>query len=153
MERKAPIRRRTRLKQPRPPFSPPEPPVLYGQFKDKRLSELSDEELTFFLRADARFQIRPCTPGVHGWFPSSCTDRSQYWFAKYELERRKPEAQRSSSLFEITNADAKENIAWKLVAHGFRTASRKYHPDHGGDTATMQRINEAREFARARLKK
>jgi hypothetical protein len=126
---------------------------LSGQFKDKKLSELSDEELTLFLRVDARLQFRPCAPSVPGWFLPSCSDLSQYWFAKYELERRKPEAQRtSSSAFEITNADTKEDIAWKLGAFGFRIASRRYHPDHGGDTTTMQRIIEAREFVRTRLK-
>jgi hypothetical protein len=142
-------RRRTRFK--RAPFSPPEPPILYGQFKDKKLSELSDEELVFFLRVDARFQIRPCTPALPGWLPPSCRDRSQYWFAKYELERRKPETQRTA--FDIAKADTKEDIAWKLAQHGFRAASRKYHPDHGDDTATMQRINNARDLIKTLLKK
>lgn len=153
MERSARIhRRRTRFK--RPPFSPPEPPVLYGQFKDKRLSELSDEELTLFLHMDAQYQITPCTPGVPGWFPPSCRDRSQYWFAKYELERRKPEAQRGSNpSFALADADKTEDIAWKLVAYGFRMASHKYHPDHGDKSTAMQRIIEARELARALLKK
>jgi hypothetical protein len=144
-------KRRTRFK--RAPFSPPEPPILSGQFKDKRLSDLSDEELIYFLRVDARHQIKPCTPSVPGWFPPSCPDFSQYWFAKYELERRKPEAQRTSaSVFEIANADTKEDIAWKLAAFGFRAASRRHHPDHGGDNTRMQRINEARDLVRARLK-
>jgi hypothetical protein len=107
--------------------------------------------IVLFLRVDARFQIRPCTPSLSGWLPPSCPDRSQYWFAKYELERRKPEAQRST--FDITHTDAKEDIAWKLTQHGFRAASRKYHPDHGDDTAIMQSINNARDLIKTLLKK
>jgi hypothetical protein len=85
-------RRRTRLT--RPPFSPPEPPILSGQFKDKKLSELSDEELALFSCRDARCQIRPCTPSLPGWgLPPSCPDRSQYWFAKYEHVRNQFQCQ------------------------------------------------------------
>jgi len=124
---------------------------LYGQFKDKKLSELSDAELAIFLRGDARFQSGPCASSLLGVFPPLCPDLSQYWFAKYELERRKPEAQRTA--FDIAKADTKEDIAWKLVNYSFRAVSRKYHSDLGGDDATMRRIIEARDYIRALLKK
>jgi hypothetical protein len=78
---------------------------------------------------------------------------SQYWFAKYELERRKPEAQRASSISpEMARSDTTENIALKLSDYGYRTASRKYHPDRGDDTVIMQSLNAARQFARECLK-
>jgi hypothetical protein len=117
----------------------------------RKLSELSDEELTHFIRADARFQSKP--PLSTGWFPPSCPDLSQYWFAKYELESRKPEAQHSpGASLHILATDPKEIIAAKVFEYGFRAASRKYHPDRGGDTAIMRALNDARQFARERLK-
>lgn len=148
-------RYRMRRQVNRRPFLPPEPTVSYGRFKDKRLSDLSDEELVIFLRVDARHQSRPVAPGVLAWgLPPSCADLSQYWFAKYELERRKPEAKRSSSAaFEIADTDTKEDIAWKLVSYGFRMASRRFHPDHGGSSTSMQRLNEARDFVKTLLKR
>lgn len=134
----------------RRPFSSPEPTIVAGEFVGRKLSELSDEELNRFLRLDASFQTKlPST----GWLLQTsplCADLSQYWFAKYELERRKPESQRETSL-NILPSDTKEVIAAKLAEYGFKAASRKYHPDRGGDTATMQKLNAARQFARERL--
>jgi hypothetical protein len=134
-------------------FSPSEPEIVAGEFVGRKLSELSDEELNRFLKGDARYQ--PKSPSVSFLLPSSpwCADLSQYWFAKYELERRKLESQRdaSASLTVLAN-DTEEGIAKKLAEYGFRAASRKYHPDHGGDTATMQRLNAGIRFARDRLK-
>jgi len=86
-------------------------------------------------------------------FAPSFPDLSQYWFAKYELERRRPLSQRESTVsLEIAASDTEGTIALALAEYGYRSASRKYHPDRGGDTATMQRLNAAREFARQRLK-
>lgn len=103
------------------------------------------------MRVDARYQSK--APVVCGWFPPSCSDLSQYWFAKYELQRREPEAQRASSIsLEITSGETRESIVLKLVQYGYRAASSKYHPDRGGDTAIMQSLNAARQFARERLK-
>lgn len=131
-------------------FSPPEPSVVAGAFVGRKLSELSDEELTHFLRIDARHQTRPLSRGLLG---PLCPDLSHYWFAKYELERRKPEAQRAASAsLEIAGSDSKETIALKLAEYGYRVASRKYHPDLGGSTETMQRINAARQFFRDQLR-
>lgn len=145
-------RSRIRVQFRRRPFVPEEPVVVTGEFVGKKLSDLSDEELNQFLRVDARYQTRAIT-GPIGWFPPSCSDLSQYWFAKYELERRKPETQSAANTsFEIAKGDTMESIALKLVAYGFRAASRKFHPDHGGDKAIMQSLNAARQFARERLK-
>jgi hypothetical protein len=86
-------------------------------------------------------------------FAPSFPDLSQYWFAKYELERRRPLSQRESTVsLEIAASDTEGTIALALAEYGYRSASRKNHPDRGGDTATMQRLNAAREFARQRLK-
>ena len=137
----------------RRPFSAQEPTIIVGEFVGRKLSEMSDEELNIFMRRDARNQAgQPVTT----WFPIPpyCPDLSQYWFAKYELERRRPEAQReSAATLKVLAGDTKEEIAMKLVNYGFRAASRKYHPDKGGDTLTMQRINEAQQFAKERLKR
>lgn len=123
---------------------------MCGKFKGRKLSELADEELKYFLRVDAQLQ----TGTVFSFLDLSSMpymDRSQYWFAKFELERRKPESQRKPSV-EITASDTPANVALKLLDYGFRIASQKYHPDRGGDTATMQRLSEARQLARQRLK-
>jgi hypothetical protein len=149
MERKFASRRRSGRR--RRNFSPPEPTIVNGQFVGKKLSELSDEELRRFLQADAGWQITrvavlppPFTPCFR--------DMSQYWFAKYELERRKPEAQRTPTSLDIVAGEPKSGVALKLAEYGYRTASRRYHPDCGGDTATMQLLNDARQFAKERLK-
>lgn len=149
-ERQRRSRRLSRFR--RSPFAPSEPPILAGSFLGRKLSDLSDEELVHFVRVDARHQTK--APLTSGWFPPLCPDLSQYWFAKYELERRKPESQRASTIsLEIASGEVKESVTLKLVEYGYRAASRKYHPDRGGDTAIMQTLNAARKFARERLKK
>ena len=139
----------------RAPFSASEPKIVAGEFVGRKLSELSDEELSRFLRGDAGFQTNAVSPYASWLAPSSpwCLDLSQFWFAKYELKRRKPESQRDSNAsLNILPDDTEEAIARKLAEYGFRAASRKYHPDRGGNTATMQKLNAARQFARTRLK-
>jgi hypothetical protein len=123
-----------------------------GKYFGKRLSDLADEELDYFLRVDARSQSKVAV-ALPAPLAPQCPDLSQYWFAKFELERRKPEAQRQSAVsLEISTGDTQESIALKLAEYGYRAASRKYHPDHGGDTGIMQRPNAARQLVRSRLK-
>jgi hypothetical protein len=131
-------------------FSPPEPAIIFGQFVGRRLSELSDEELKRFLQTDARRQTAPVME-LPLPFKPWCPDMSQYWFAKYELERRRPECQRDSTSLDIATGESESRVALRLTLYGYRTASRKYHPDYGGDTAIMQLLNAARDFARKRL--
>lgn len=145
----------------RRPFSPAEPAIVAGEFLGRKLSELTDDELNRFLRLDARFQTKPAsaslwTPPPSTWRAPSfpwCLDMSQYWFAKYELERREFESRRDpGATLNIAASDTEEAVARKFVDYGFRAASRKYHPDRGGDTATMQKVNAAIRFARDRLR-
>lgn len=137
----------------RGPFAPLEPDILSGEFVGRKLSELSDEELNRFIRRDAGSQFSEARSSF--FVPSSHVfwDHSQYWFARYELERRKPESERDIlASLDVREGDNTVVIARKLVDFGWRAASRKLHPDHGGDTATMQRVNAAHDFARERLK-
>jgi hypothetical protein len=53
----------------RSPFAPSEPPILFGSFLGRKLSDLSDEELVHFVRVDARHQTK--APLTSGWFPPS----------------------------------------------------------------------------------
>jgi len=131
-------------------FSPPEPMIVFGQFVGRKLSDLSDEELSRFLQSDARFQSAPVMVPPPP-FKACCPDMSHYWFAKYELERRKPEAQRAPASLEVAAGESESRVALRLAEYGYRIASRKYHPDHGGDTPIMQLLNAARELARERL--
>jgi hypothetical protein len=140
-----------RHKRPHQPFAPEEPKIVWGQFVGRKLSELSDAELNRFMRSDARFQSHEPIKSVWG-LPPTCSDFSQYWFARYELERRKPEIQRTVS-FKISSNDTSESIALKLFEHGFRAACRQYHPDTGGEKILMQQLNAARELAKDRLKR
>jgi hypothetical protein len=39
-------------------------------------------------------------------------------------------------------------LASDIVAAGLRTLAKKHHPDTGGDTTTMQRLNAAAEWLR-----
>jgi hypothetical protein len=137
-----PVRRRQ--------FSPREPEIVAGRFAGRKLSALADGDLECFVRVDARFQTKPVAT-LEGAL-LSCPDLSQYWFAKYELERRKPDAQRQPpAALEIRLAQTPESVALTLIQYGYRAASRKYHPDHGGDTGIMQLLNAARDLARGRL--
>lgn len=155
MERKPGERRKSRARRRsgRQPygFRPAEPAILAGQFVGKRLSELSDEELAAFLRTDAWRQLRWVTPLLPQLKPCFL-DMSQYWFAKYELERRKPDTQRTPTSLDISPNESRGMVAQKLAEYGFKAASRMYHPDRGGSTVIMQLLNEAREFAKERLK-
>jgi curved DNA-binding protein CbpA len=40
----------------------------------------------------------------------------------------------------------------EIITAGFRALARRYHPDVGGDTATMQRLNAAYDRIRALVK-
>lgn len=146
-------KRPARRKRIRRPFSPPEPIITAGKFTGAKLSELSDDELNQFLRGDAGHQTSPAMLSLLGLSPS-CLDLSQYWFAKYELERRKPETNRKpAAALEISASDTEESIALKLVGYGYRAASRIYHPDHGGNAVIMRRLNAARDLVKKRLSK
>jgi hypothetical protein len=133
------------------PFRPPEPAIVAGTFKGQKLSELSDQELASFLRWDAQSQKATALQGIFG--RPICLDLSQYWFAKYELERRKePAGRESAGSFTLTADDTNERIAPRLLKYGYRFASRKCHPDAGGDTRSMRQLTAARDYALARLK-
>jgi hypothetical protein len=115
------------------PFRAPEPAIVTGKFKGQKLSELSNEELSSFLRWDAQSQTSAVAQNV--FFPSQpiCPDFSQYWFAKYELERRKePAGRESTNSFTLAADDTNESVATRLLRYGYRFASRKCHPDAGG---------------------
>jgi hypothetical protein len=129
---------------------------VVGKFKGQKLSELSDEELAAFLRVDAQCQTAFAIPNLFlsTSQPIVCRDLSQLWFAKYELERRRkePAEREGTTSFKLTANDTNESIAQRLLNYGYWAASRKYHPDAGGDTRRMQQLTAARDFARARLK-
>lgn len=137
------------------PFSPPEPAIVTGKFKGQKLSELSNEDLTFFMRWEARSQTGTTISFANLFAPNQIAypDLSQYWFAKFELERRKePAERRSGNPIKLTADDTEETIALRLLDLGLRAASRSNHPDAGGDTRIMQRLAAARDYAKARLK-
>jgi hypothetical protein len=74
--------------RPRVLAPPQEPEIVYGAFVGRKLSELSDEDLNRFLSSDAKVQFKLATP-TPLFKAGSYLDLSSYWFAKYELERRK----------------------------------------------------------------
>src|ERR1700693_2595746 len=143
-------RRRSRSTARRRP--PVEPVIVAGKFKGQKLSELSDEELIYFLRCDAQSQTRDTVPSFLSRSLRTCLDFSQYWFARYELERRKVTSGReSTSSFKLTANDTNEIIASRLVNYGYRLAALKYHPDVGGENRSMQQLTAARDYALNRL--
>jgi hypothetical protein len=147
--RRRPARKRRRTT----PFRPAEPAIVTGEFKGQKLRELSDEELTSFLRWDAQSQTRAVVASMFAPSQPICPDVSQYWFAKYELERRKePLGREATSPFKLTAGDTNESIARQLLQYGYRAAARKHHSDVGGDDGCMRRLTEARAYALARLK-
>lgn len=147
------LRRRAQFRR---PLSRPKPAIVAGGFAGRKLSELSDDELIAFLRLDAWSQTTTALPNIFDPSkPPVCPDFSQYWFAKYELERRKkaPDPEPAARPLKLTANETKESIALKLLEYGFRAASRQYHPDVvGGDNRIMQDISAARDYARLRLK-
>src|SRR5215469_2663404 len=117
-------------------FAPAEPDVVFGWFKDRKLSDLTDGELNDFLLRDARSQTREVIVPISLWplktVKWQAVDLSQYWFAKYELERRKPKARSEDVSFDIRAADSQRAIARRLFDYGFKAAAIRYHPDHAG---------------------
>ena len=147
-----PTRRRHSVRKYRRPF-PAEPAVVFGEFSGRKLSELTDEELVRFLYSDATRQHQKVL-SIPGLPPlPTYLDLSHYWFVKYELERRKPESRLDTNAsLDILATDNEAAIALKLVEFGYRAASRKHHPDKGGATSTMQKVNAARHMMRRLLK-
>ena len=121
---------------------------MAGRFQGKLPSSLSDEELRLFMRVDARRQTTPAfqplewpnplnTPRPQA--PHYSPDLSQYWFAKYELERRMPEQKRPFSL-ELSASDSDETIALKLLRRTFVLADFM----ECGDVRVFQRRHRPR---------
>src|SRR4051794_30563889 len=84
-------------------------------------------------------------PGI-GYF-----DHSYYCAAKFELERRRKQEKHEPRQIEIAATDNDLDITKKLLQHGFRRASSKYHSDHGGNDAIQRRINSANACAKKKL--
>jgi hypothetical protein len=42
-------------------------------------------------------------------------------------------------------------LARQVVTSGWRALSKQHHPDHGGDTATMQRLNATVEWLKLQV--
>lgn len=104
------------------------------------------------MRWDAQCQTKVALSNIFLPGQHICFDLSQYWFAKYELERRKKTAEcEPTSSIKLTDDDTNDSIALRLLNYGYWAASRKYHPDAGGDTRRMQKLNAARDYARARF--
>jgi hypothetical protein len=54
---------------------------------------------------------------------------------------------------DLGSNDSVEQIARTMVAAGFRQASMKYHPDHGGSNDLMARIVQARTMLLSALRR
>ena len=72
-----------------------------------------------------------------------------------EFEERRW-AKRVGSAFESYNAvgaplHLPKDVALAVVQADYRAMARQHHPDHGGSTATMQRINRATHWLRTVL--
>jgi hypothetical protein len=127
--------------------STPQCPIIrFGPHAGRAVRDLSDVELRTFLKRDARRQTQSVL-FLLGFDPAEAPDLSHYWYGKYEMDRRKHEPQPRASTHPVVEPhDRPENIVRKLFQYGLRMASLAYHPDHGGNTAIMQRINAAREL-------
>ena len=148
-KRRRPHRRPQRRPQ---PFRPAAPAITAGKFVGRKLGELSDEELQSFICGDARLQTGrtlvltpPSPPSPGGFFdvPSvPFMDLSQYWFARYEIERRKS----PPSIPDLRNATTPRQIARKMLDFAFRAFSKVCHPDKGGDHETMIKLGDAKDL-------
>ena len=148
-KRRRPHRRPQRRPQ---PFRPAAPAITAGKFVGRKLGELSDEELQSFICSDARLQTGrtlvltpPSPPSPGGFFdvPSvPFMDLSQYWFARYEIERRKS----PPSIPDLRNATTPRQIARKMLDFAFRAFSKVCHPDKGGDHETMIKLGDAKDL-------
>lgn len=137
-------RRRLRI------FRPSIPLIVEGRFKDRRVNDLSDEELQTFLKREAGWQYREAFRPLSGFVvPPTCPDFSQYWCAKYELERRKGEViPVGITLPEIQTSDDYKHVARRLFDYAYKLAAKRYHPDRGGDNEVMKLIIAARDFVK-----
>ncbi len=51
----------------------------------------------------------------------------------------------------IDQARTDPAMAQQIVKAGYRALTQQHHPDHGGSTDTMQRLNAAMTWLRARI--
>src|ERR1035438_1232251 len=123
--------------------APGEPIIASGAFAGKHPSELSDDELALFLKFGALNQTGTAfnflTTPVQG---VEYRDLTQYWCARFELERRAPKGERDkSAALQFLPSDSDQRIATKVFNHGFRVAAHRYPPDkEGGSNEMMRRL-------------
>jgi hypothetical protein len=154
-ENRKPRRKRHSVKRKR--SAPREPAITAGQFVGRRLSELSDDELLRFLRFDSlsqtgcTFEVIPPKPPEPGDLfnlnlpVASFPDLSQYWFARYELERRKlPD--HKSSIPDLRSTTTPQQVARKMIDFAYKAFSKACHPDSGGTHELFVRLGRAKEL-------
>ena len=149
-ESRKPSRKRLSVRRKR--SAPREPAINAGQFVGRKLSELSDEELMSFLRLDAwrqtgyTVEVQQPDLGGFGNIPiAKFTDLSQYWFARYELERRKlPD--HKSSIPDLRSTTTPQQVARKMIDFAYKAFSKACHPDSGGTHELFVRLGRAKEL-------
>jgi len=72
-------------------------------------------------------------------------------FPDARIENAPSSASVSSQVPECTTLFVTADAPLEVVKAAYRALSKLYHPDRGGDTAAMQRINEAYSHLESRL--
>jgi hypothetical protein len=84
-------------------------------------------------------------------------DAHLWWAISDELSRRQPvsgngSAQEQGQAFRVSRAEM-ATVLDDVVARWYREASRRWHPDHGGNVLAMQVVNDCCERLRAEIGK
>jgi hypothetical protein len=102
--------------------------MTFGRFKGVELVDLPDDYIgRLHGLGDLREPLR------------SAIERE--WRARFEPEPANP-----------TITPEVQVMAQEIVTAGYRALAKLHHPDHGGETQTMQLVNAAAEWLRARTR-
>jgi Putative quorum-sensing-regulated virulence factor len=112
----------------------------FGQYKGKRFSQIPVDYLAWLLTCDL-------------WGPLRARVE-QEWACRHEGHRdgRHAHGSRRDPPPPLPPAQDIRPIVEELVTAGYKSLALKHHPDRGGDTAQMQRVNKAMEFLRRWLR-
>lgn len=138
--------------------------VPFGRYKGQRFEDVPDDYLDWLysledLYPDTRKAVgaewerrRPTSPPPRPPPGARFTCPEQWCAHACETIETAQASQTTTQARGAPLTSEREAIA-AIVQEGYRTLTRKWHPDVGGDDATMKRINAAVLWLRARLPK
>ena len=113
---------------------------LVRELRDASLEVVSRERKTVSFEELLRDRMADRQIGTEEW---------QRQIAKQvEINHKRIEAERKSIEAEIAERKARDKVVSQLIDAGYKVLATKLHPDKGGSSEAMTRLNQAREQLR-----